>query len=344
MSQTQPQSSSTRRHVVLAAKLSVSIILLVVLFTRVDVLQLWDNARRASVPWLLLAMVVTAGSSLIAVWRWNLLLKAQRIEITFGSLLGSFLIATYFNNFLPTNIGGDVIRIGDTARHMNSKTLATTVVLLDRIIGLVALVFVAALGATAVGQRHGAGSPIASVWLWAAFVAGATSTTAAVFASAGVGWLLRPLTIFHAEWVRDRITTLTGALARFREEPGVLAAAFCGAVGVQTAVVLFYFAVAYALHLEVGVWDLAVIVPMSFVVQVVPVSVGGFGVREAFFSYYFHRLGQPIEDAVLLSLVAQAVVMIFSLSGLAVYVWRNRHPSPGRVTPGDAYGGTPTIS
>jgi hypothetical protein len=75
-------------------------------------------------------------------------------------------------------------------------------------------------------------------------------------------------------------------------------------------------------------WDLAVVVPLSFVVQLLPVSVGGFGVREAFFSYYFHRIGQPIEDAVLLSLVAQALLMLFSLSGLAIYVWRSRHPAP----------------
>ena len=344
MSQDQPESSPTRRYALLAVKLSVSIILLVVLFAKVDVPQLWDNARRASVPWLLVAMVVTATITVIAVWRWNLLLNAQRITVTFASLLGSFLVATYFNNFLPSNIGGDVIRIGDTARHTNSKTLATTVVLMDRILGLIALVLVAALGASAAGQLHHTAAPIWPVWLWAMFFAGAAATTAAVFTPTGFGRLLRPLTIFHAEWVGERITTLTSALARFREEPLVLVTAFAGAIGVQALTVLFYFAVAYALHLDVGVWDLAVIVPMSFVVQVVPLSVGGFGVREAFFSYSFHRLGQPIEDAVLLSLLAQAVVMIFSLSGLAVYIWRNRHPSPGRVTPGDAYGGNPTIS
>jgi hypothetical protein len=106
--------------------------------------------------------------------------------------------------------------------------------------------------------------------------------------------------------------------------------AFGGAVFVQLALVLYYFAVAYALHLDITLWDLAVVVPMSFVVQLMPVSVGGFGVREAFFSYYFHRIGQPIEDAVLLSLVAQAMLMLFSLSGLATYLWRSRHPVPPR--------------
>ena len=337
MSQDQPESSPVRRYVLLAVKLSVSIILLVVLFTRIDVAQLWDTARRASLPWLLAAIAVFTCSTLVAVWRWNLLLKTQHLTIGFRSLLGTFLVATYFNNFLPSNIGGDVIRISDTGRHANSKTLAATVVAMDRILGLIALVLVAALGATAVGRLHHTTAPIWPVWLWAGFLAGAAATTPAVFAPAGFGRMLRPLTVFHPEWVGGRITTLTGALAKFGADPGALLAAFSGAIFVQVALVIYYFAVAYALHLDVGFWDLAVAVPMSFVVQLLPVSVNGFGVREATFSYYFHRIGQPIEDAVLLSLVAQALVMFNSLSGLAVYVWRSRHPSP-------SYGGNPTIS
>jgi uncharacterized membrane protein YbhN (UPF0104 family) len=326
MPQDQPESSSARRYILLALKLSVSIILLVVLFSRIDVAQLWQTARLASLPWLIAAIAVFGTSTVAAAWRWNLLLKAQHIQITLQSLLGTFLVATYFNNFLPSNIGGDFVRISDTARHTNSKTLATTVVLMDRILGLIALVFVAALGATAIGRLHHAAAPIWPVWLWAGFVAGAAATTPAVFAPAGFGRLLRPLTVFHPEWVGDRITTLTGALAKFGADPGALVAAFMGAILVQAALVVFYFAVAYALHLDIAFWDLAVVVPMSFVVQLLPVSIGGFGVREAFFSYYFHQINQPIEDAVLLSLVGQALLMMFSLSGLAVYVWRQRHP------------------
>jgi len=327
MSQPRPASSPARRYVLLAAKLSVSIILLVVLFSKIDVAQLWQTARSASVPWLLVALTVFGASTLVAVWRWNLLLKTQRLDITFRSLLGTFLVSTYFNNFLPSNIGGDVIRITDTGRRANSKTLATTVVLMDRILGLIALTFVAALGATAVGRLHHTTAPIWPVWLWTGFLAGAAATTPAVFAPVGFGRLLRPLTVFHPEWVGGRISTLTETLARFGEQPAALLGAFAGAIVVQVTLVLYYFSVAYALHLDIALSDLAVVIPMSFVVQLLPVSVGGFGVREAFFSYYFHQIGQPIEDAVLLSLVGQALLMLFSMSGLATYVWRSRHPA-----------------
>jgi hypothetical protein len=55
-----------------------------------------------------------------------------------------------------------------------------------------------------------------------------------------------------------------------------------------------------------------------------PISVNGLGLREATFSFYFSRLGLPIESAVLLSLMGAALIMVFSLSGAAVYVTRGR--------------------
>jgi uncharacterized membrane protein YbhN (UPF0104 family) len=319
-------SSPARRYVLLALKLSVSVVLLVLLFSRIDAARLWATARLASVPWLLVALIVYGVNVIAAVWRWQLLLNAQRVAMPQRTLLGSFLVAAFFNNFLPSNIGGDVIRIGDTARAAGSKTLATTVVLVDRGLGLMALVLVAALGASAGVRIHpAAAAPIWPVWLWAGFLVGAVASAPAVLAPDGFGRLLQPLTVFHPEWVGDRIETLTGALARFRSQPGALAGCFAGAVFVQATMVVFYFAVGYALHLDVGFADLAVVVPVSFVVQMLPVSVNGFGVREATFSFYFNKIGHPIESALLLSLVAQALVMLFSLIGAGVYVYRSHH-------------------
>src|SRR5262249_34418832 len=133
------EPSPTRRYALLALKLSVSIVLLALLFSRIDARRLWQTARLASVPWLLIGLLVYAVNVVAAVWRWQLLLNAQRVRVPQRTLMGSFLVAAFFNNFLPSNIGGDVIRIGDTARAAGSKTLATTVVLVDRGLGLMAL-------------------------------------------------------------------------------------------------------------------------------------------------------------------------------------------------------------
>src|SRR5919197_4177250 len=154
MPSSQPEASSMRHHALLALKISVSLVLLAVLFSRIDVGRLWTTARNASPLWLGAALALYLVNVIASIWRWHLLLRAQHVAIGRRSLLETFLIACFFNNFLPSNIGGDVIRIRDTARPANSKTLAATVVLTDRVLGLMALVFVAAGGGTAVGIVH----------------------------------------------------------------------------------------------------------------------------------------------------------------------------------------------
>ena len=324
MSADQPEASSTRRYLLLAFKLSVSVALLVVLFRQqeIDGARLWESTRHASVLWLAAALTIYSVNLFASTWRWHLLLDAQRVRVAIRSLLGSFMVASFFNNFLPSNIGGDVIRISDTAKPARSRTLATTVILFDRGLGLMALVLVAALGASVVGRVHPGAMPIWPAWLWAGFLLSVAASAPAIFAPDGFGRLLRPLMVLHPEWVGGKIEKLTEVLSRFREQPGALAGCFAAAVFVQATMVFFYFAVAYALHLNLALSDLCVIVPISFVVQMLPVSVNGFGVREATFSFYFSRIGQPIESALLMSLVGQALIMLFSLSGGVTYALR----------------------
>src|SRR6185503_7312706 len=197
MSAEQPEPSSTRRYLILAIKIAVSAILLVVLFSRIDARELWASARRASIPWLGAAVVVNFVSIVVTTWRWHILLIAQHVRIPFRTLAGSVLVGLFFNNFLPSNIGGDVIRIRDTARLAGSKTLATMVVLVDRAVGLMGLVLVAAVGATmARGLGHGP-APIWPSWLWAGFLVAALVSAPAVLVPASVARLLQPLTVFH---------------------------------------------------------------------------------------------------------------------------------------------------
>jgi uncharacterized membrane protein YbhN (UPF0104 family) len=321
-----PAPSRTRHLVIGAAKLVVSLGLLALLFSRTDLQSLGRAFAAASFPWLLAGLALYLVSMLLSTWRWSLLLEAQTVSVPSRTLLSSYLVATFFNNFLPSNIGGDVVRIRDTARPAGSTTLAATVVLIDRAIGLMGLVLVAAVGATAAVDMTGPATvPVWPSWLWGGFLLATVVSAPAVIAPAGVGRLLQPLTVFHPEWVGDRIARVTETLGRFRERPSSLGGGFLGAVGVQVVLVLFYGAVARSLDIPIPLWHMAVLVPVSFVVQMLPVSVNGFGVREATFSFYFSKLGLPIESAMALSLGATGLIMIFSLSGAACYVAR-RHP------------------
>jgi hypothetical protein len=74
--------------------------------------------------------------------------------------------------------------------------------------------------------------------------------------------------------------------------------------------------------IPLAAWHLAVVVPISFVVQMAPVSGNGFGVREATFTFYFSRLGLPIESALAVSFMGAALIILFSLSGALAMLTR----------------------
>ena len=220
-----------------AAKVVVSLALLVLLFSRVDMAHIWTSVRHASLPWLLAALCLYTLNIAASTWRWHTLLKAQDVPIRRRRLFGSFLVANFFNNFLPSNIGGDVIRIRDTAPAAQSTALAATVVLVDRGLGLMGLVLISAMGATVAVSLHGQGVlPVWPSWLWAGFFAGAAVAVPAMYSPESLGKVLRPLTFLHPEWVGEQIRTLTDTLMVFRQKPLSVVQCFGGAVLVQEAI------------------------------------------------------------------------------------------------------------
>ena len=316
-------AASGRRALIWLIKIVVSAGLLMLLFSRVDFAKLWAHARGASPLWLAASIGLYSVMVLISAWRWGALLRAARIMVEARTLVSSFLVATFFNNFLPSNIGGDVIRIADTAKPARSRTVATLIVLADRGIGLLGLLLVAALGATLAAQLPGTGV-IGPTILWGILAGGVLAAGVLISQPSLLGRLLRPIQRLHPEWIGERLARLDSLLAALRAAPGALIRCFAGAIAVQLVLVAFYFAIALSMSIPVSYWQLALIVPMSFLVQMLPLSMNGFGVREATFAYYFTRIGLSIEQALLVSFMGAAMMLAFSISGAAAYLGRGR--------------------
>lgn len=279
----------------------------------IDLPSFWERVKGMNPMWIVLALAAYACMQWISVWRWNRLLRAQHIEVDRRRLTESIWVSMFFNNFLPSNIGGDVVRIADTAPAAGSKTLATTVIVVDRVLGLTALVVVAACGALA-ASLFGVHVPGAR-WL---FVAAAIGLVAAIFVIAMpqlIGHALLPVRSLNKPWLTERAQRLEDAVIRFRKAPHALAGAFGGALVVQITIVAFYLLTAEGLSVPLPIFLGAVLIPVSLVVQMAPVSINGFGVREAVFAFFFRRFGLPTDAAVALSLVSTGMVMGLSLVG-----------------------------
>ena len=301
-------------------RLGISAALLYFVLRSIDLAAFWDRVRSMNLAWLLLALAVFVITQSIAVWRWDRLLRAQHIDVERRRLSESIWVSLFFNNFLPSNIGGDVVRIADTATAAGSKTLATTVVIVDRGLGLTALLLVAALGALA-ASIAGVHVPGAR-WLWIASGAGLAATILVIAIPDLIGRLLAPARALNRPWVTERAQRLEDAAIKFRNAPAALAGAFGGAVAVQITIVAFYLLTAQGLQVPLPVFLGAVLIPVSLAVQMAPVSINGFGVREAVFAFFFRRFGLPPDAAVALSLVSTGMVMGLSLVGGFMFLRR----------------------
>ena len=303
-------------------RLVVSVALLGFVLRSVDLGLLWDRVLGMNAAWLALALGAYLGMMWLGVWRWDRLLRAQHIEVAWGDLMRSLWISLFFGNFLPSNIGGDVMRVADTADAAGSKTLATTVIIADRVLGLVALIVVASTGAFAASMA-GVHVPGAR-WLWLVCIGGLVATIPIVAIPQLAGHLLTPVRALNNAWITERAQRMEDAIVKFRAAPAALAGAFAGAVAVQVSIVGFYLLVARGLAVPLPVFLGAVLIPVSLAVQMAPVSINGLGVREAVFAFFFARFGLPTEAAVALSLLSAALMMLLSLVGGVMFVLRRK--------------------
>lgn len=317
-------STSTARGVAgFCLKLGVSAGILYWLFQHTDLHDVAARARAASPLWLAVALGLYGVMIGISAWRWQLLLQTQGVAAPARRLTASWLVATFFNNFLPSNIGGDVVRIADTVQLTRSRTVAASVVLVDRAIGLAALLVVAAAGAW-IASAEGIAVP-ARDYLWLGAVGSVLAGVPALLRPHLLARLLAPIGQIHPELVGARLDRLLQTLERIASDQPRLWQAVFGALLVQVVLVAYHLAIAQAIGVGLP-WRLGlVIVPVSLALQMAPVSVNGFGVREAVFTFFFARLGLPTDAALALSLLSAALVMLFSLSGGLVFLFRKSH-------------------
>src|SRR5919205_3057442 len=97
-------SPSSSRAALVGLKITVSVGLLAALLRQTDLHVLGAQFRQMKAGWGLLALGTYGAMLLVSAWRWRLLLAAQTVHVRLGRLTGSFLVATFFNNFLPSNI------------------------------------------------------------------------------------------------------------------------------------------------------------------------------------------------------------------------------------------------
>lgn len=317
-----PKKSSRGRTLF---RMAVSVALIAWILRGTDLREVLATFRTADLRYVLFALFLIPLGYVSSVSRWRILLRAQGGDASFGFLMRSLMTGIFFNNFLPSTIGGDAIRAWDTARSGVSRGMALTIIMVDRFVGLLALLLFAGIGLLFAG-RLTERVPDLAVWVLGV---GAAMVAAAVllFLPSRLGKLKLP----------GKLDQVASALFAFQGKGKALAGAFFWSLVLQTAVVINAWVMSKALHIDLGLAPFFLIVPMAVFIMMIPVSINGIGVRENFFVFFLAALGVAEATGLTFAWLEYGLLLLQALAGGLVYaLWRDRERSeqaiPAEVT------------
>jgi hypothetical protein len=295
-------------------------LILFILSTKASVQGILVALKSVNPWWLVVAVSLHIPGNLISAYRWQILAKAQGDHHTLGYLLQSYLVGQFFNNFLPTRYGGDVVRIWDGSRQSKSIVKSSAIVVVDRSTGLIAL-FVFALGASLFRLEFAQKLPVIWVSLLVG-IAGLLAVTAFFLPLTG-----RLLAGFPAKGflgkVSRKVLSFRRVLIGYKDHKGRFLAAMVWAFILQVNVVVYYFLIGKAFHLTIPISDYFIFIPIVLIIQTIPVSLGGLGPRELAYVEIFKYYGIAASAAFSFSLVADVAVNLFiGLIGGIIYISR----------------------
>jgi uncharacterized protein (TIRG00374 family) len=308
--------------VILLFKLAFSLSVLVfILTTQTSLDKIGDVLQNVNPYWLLLAFSLHAWGLYISAYRWQILARAQGDEVPLVFLAKSYLVGTFFNNFLPTRFGGDVVRIWDGSLYSKSLVKSSAIVLVERFTGIIVL-FLFAVAASLFRLDMARQVPV----IWVALLLGlAGLVLIAVFFLPVFARRLTALRLRgFPDKVRNKILIFRETILHYRTQKGPFLLATFWALLLQLNVILYYFLIGRALHLDIQFIDYFIFIPIVLVIQIIPVTINGLGLREGSYIEIFKYYGILPQAAVSFSLVDVAFNLVLGLIGGTIYVSRKR--------------------
>lgn len=308
-------------------KLFISTFLITYLFfiRKIDISQVGLSLKEANISWLLIGLALLGLGRLITAYRWKILLSAQGIYPPLKTLIVSLFVANYFNLFLPSNIGGDVMRAYDISRDSRRPGTSIMTIIIERIIGIFALVMIAILSLIFVyfmrrniWVRYQISSlvwPVIGCFIVS--LVGMFTVSYSHFAKAAA-YLLRRIGFKKAEETVKRANEI---LCSLKSEWYYLVMGLLLSLLLQINVIVYTYVIALSINLKVPFIYFCLIVPLIFIILLIPLSINGIGIRE---NAYIYFLGGFVlaPKAIALSWLLFFMTLVLGAIGGLVYVGR----------------------
>jgi uncharacterized membrane protein YbhN (UPF0104 family) len=316
-----------RSAISLLLKAAVSGLLLYFALHLVDLAAVKGRLVRVDPRWIALMFPVLVVQTAVLAWRWQKIVAHCGASLSFPLAFRFSMIALFFNQTLPSSIGGDAMRVWLVSKHANWRS-AIYSVFLDRLIGVVALavLVLACLPWTLELVQNPIGR--------AALLLIGLGCLGAGMAFVGLAW--KRLRVLQRWSFTRHLAELADVALVILHSPRSFAPAFGISVLVHLLTALAAWCAARAIGADVQLLYTVFLVPPVILVTVVPISIAGWGVREGAMVAAFGYAGLPPGDGLIVSLLFGAGYLVMGALGGLVWIatsGRREHAAKPPPTP-----------
>ncbi len=310
-----------RRPVRIAATLVVTGLCAAYILWQIDVSRTIEILGDARLGYFFAALAIMAVTVWPMAWRWQQLLRARAIEDRLGWLTRAYFVAYTAGQVLPTSVGGDAARIYETSRrHPGHGGAIAGSVLLERALGGAATLALAAVGFVLALGEYDVG---AYLWLELAFVVATVVLAVALFSRAARRPLAWTVPLLRRLRVERPIRAVYEGIHAYRNHARLLIGVAVLTLAVQSVRVLSIWLASKAVGIDLPPRPFYVMGPLLFLVMLVPFTINGLAVREAFFVSFLGQLGVGADAAFASGFLFFVLTIGLALPGAAILAWES---------------------
>jgi uncharacterized protein (TIRG00374 family) len=286
-----------------------TLVLLGVVAAQIDWKQMGEQIRHGHPIDFLAAIALVLAALVIGACRWWRLLWKADVQLGVLPLARIYAISTFSNTFLPTAVGGDVTRALLVVRRGPLLTRTALTIVVDRVGGLVGLIGMAWIAFLFQPTTVPHGARIFLTWVTAAVLVGSLLVLAAVLKGSGPVRSLVPRRLMSvaSQW--------RSLLRGYVSDPVTMFMLIALSLLYQALISLQLVMLANAIDVHLSFATAAVVLALVTVVTLIPISIGGFGVREGSYVVLLSGASIAATEATLISVLSVATLFIASLPG-----------------------------
>src|SRR3954449_3050022 len=291
-------------------------------FTNFNLSQLLPEWHASTLAWLLSGLALTIFAVGLAAARWQRVADVLHLHARLRTFFSQYLAGMFVSSVLPSTIGGDVVRVSRLSATTGDTPGSFASVVLERVSGWVVLPLLTLVGLAI----HPSLLELGNASRIALFLALGALGVLAVLVVAGTSPRLGGRLAHNDGWLRF-IGAVHLGMEEFRRAPLSVLAVLAVSVAYQLTLVVAAWMVGHALGLNIGITVLLVFMPAVAMAQVLPISIGGLGLREGALVLFLHPLGVSYEHAIAFGLLISGMTLAVSLLGAPAFaVGSGRRP------------------